>query len=344
MKNILRFFILITFFGIPSGSFSQDIHFSQVEFSPLTLNPGLVGANSTLQGIVNYRNQWSSVGIPYRTFAASLDARFNENKRNKNGIIAGGITLFNDQSGDLNISTNNVNIYLAYHLILDRKSTLGIGMYGGFGQRTINPNFGRWSSQYDGMGYNSSISSGETFNSPSFSYGDVGAGIVYTYKKRQGYITQNDQRACNIGFAAYHVNKPAYSFLNESGEQLYVRFSMFANATIGLQNSRGSILPGLYIQRQKSSMEVLYGLYYKYQLNEGSVFTGFNRPIAIYFGLFNRFKDALVGKFMLELDQFSTGFAYDVVISGLTEVAKAKGGFELFLRFNIGDGGGFRNK
>ncbi|MEY4602991.1 MAG: hypothetical protein RIT43_1256, partial [Bacteroidota bacterium] len=36
------------------------------------------------------------------------------------------------------------------------------------------------------------------------------------------------------------------------------------------------------------------------------------------------------------------GFAYDVNISSLTTVSKARGGFEVFLRFNMNDGGGFR--
>jgi type IX secretion system PorP/SprF family membrane protein len=149
---------------------AQDVHFSQMEFSPLTLNPGLAGANSPMQGVVNYRSQWNSVAIPYKTIAASFDARFNEDKRNKKGIIAGGINFFNDQSGDMKVNTTNVNLNLAYHLILDKTSTLGIGIYTGFGQRSIDPNAGRWGSQYDGTSYNSAISSGETFNSASFNY------------------------------------------------------------------------------------------------------------------------------------------------------------------------------
>ena len=126
---------LATFFT--ASVFAQDIHFSQMEFSPLTLNPALAGANSPMQGIVNYRSQWSSVATPFKTIAASVDARFNENKRKKSGIIAGGLNFFNDQSGDLQVNTTNVNINLAYHLILDQNSTIGLGIYTGFGQRSI---------------------------------------------------------------------------------------------------------------------------------------------------------------------------------------------------------------
>ena len=341
-KIIMNFLVLMTI--NVSHLFGQDIHFSNMEFSPLTLNPALAGANSPMQGIVNYRSQWNSVATPYQTIAASFDARFNENKRGKKGILAGGINFFNDKAGDLKVITNSVNLSLAYHLILDKSSTIGIGVYTGFGQRSIDPSSGKWGSQYDGSAYNSTIASGEIINSASFSFFDAGTGIVYAYKKKNGYMTKNDQLAFNVGFAMYHVNNPRYTYLNQDNEKLFIRYSIFANAEIGIQNTRGSVLPGIYFQRQKSSMEILYGIYYKYKISEGSMSTGFTRPMSLSIGLFNRFKDAMVGKIMFDWDQFSTGFAYDINISTLTEVSRAKGGFELFLRFNMGDGGGFRSR
>ena len=336
--------ILAVLVVVNSTIHAQDIHFSQMEFSPLTLNPALAGANSPMQGIINYRSQWNSVAIPYQTMAASFDARFNENKRRKKGIIAGGINFFNDKAGDLKVITNNVNLNLAYHLILDKTSTLGLGIYTGYGQRSIDPNGGRWASQYDGMAYNANLSSGETFNSAIFSYLDAGTGLLYTYKKNNGYMTQNNQRAFNGGVAFYHVNNPGFSYVDQSNEKLYMRWSMFVNGTIGIDNTRGSVLPGIYFQRQKSSMEILYGAYYQYKIKEGSMATGFTRPMTFSIGLFNRFKDAFIGKVMFEWDQYSAGFAYDINISSLTEVSRAKGGFEFFIRFNMGDGGGFRSR
>lgn len=325
---------------------AQDVHFSHMEFSPLTLNPGLAGANSPMQGIVNYRSQWNSVAVPYSTIAASFDARFNENKRQKKGIIAGGLNFFNDQAGDLKVNTTNVNLNLAYHLILDQTSTLGVGIYTGYGQRSISPEGGKWGSQYNGTMYDAGLLSGETFNNPSFGYLDAGAGIVYAYKNGQGYMTQNNNFELNWGFAMYHLNRPYYSFLNSDNERLYMRMSTFVNATIGIQNTKGSILPGIYYQRQKTAHEIYYGLYYKYQLSEGSKVTGFNKPMSMYIGVFNRFKDAMIAKFMFEFDQFSAGFAYDLNVSDLYEVSRAKGGFELFLRFNMmpSKGGGFKSR
>lgn len=344
MKKVVRIILCLIISVLSLKTYAQDVHFSHMEYSPLSLNPALAGANGPLQGIVNYRSQWNSVAEPYKTIAASFDGRFNENKRNKSGIIAGGISFYNDQAGDLKVNTNNVNLNLAYHLILDRSSTLGVGIYSGFGQRSISPEGGKWASQYDGNTYNPNLSSGEVFNSPSFSFFDAGAGLLYTYKNGAGYMNQNKQRIFNGGIAFYHVNRPNYSYINNGDEKLYMRIAGFVNANIGIANTRGSILPGIYYQRQKSAQEIYFGANYKYNLHEGSRHTGFTRPMALYIGLFGRVKDALVGKLMIEYDQFSAGFAYDINISSLTEVSRSKGGFELFLRFNMGDGGGFRAK
>jgi type IX secretion system PorP/SprF family membrane protein len=340
MKKLSTYILASGLLICSTGSFAQDVHFSHMEYSPLTLNPALAGANSPMQGIVNYRSQWNSVAVPYSTIAASYDARFNENKRDKKGIVAGGINFFNDQAGDLRVNTTNVNLNLAYHLMLDRNSTLGIGIYSGFGQRSISPGDGKWASQYTGSGFNTAIESGETFNNASFGYFDAGTGILYRYASEEGYMTQNKGMIINAGFAMYHVSRPRYSYMNQEDEQLNMRASAFVNAEIGIKNTRGAVLPGIYYQRQGTAQEIFMGAYYRYNLNEGSKVTGFSKPMSLSVGLFGRVKDAMVAKMMFSLDQYSAGFAYDINISSLTEVSRARGGFELFLRYNMGQSSG----
>lgn len=335
MKIKLTHFIATAGIIISSNVIAQDVHFSQMAYSPLNVNPALAGANSTIQGIVNYRSQWNSVAEPYQTIGASIDGRFNDGKRTKAGILAGGLSFFNDRAGDMLVTTNNVNLNLAYHLLLGQKSSLGIGIYGGFGQRSIDVADGRWGSQYDGTSYNTALPSNEVFNSPSFSYFDAGTGLVYTYKKNDGYMTQNNQRMINAGVAFYHVNNPHYSFIDNGSEKLFMRWSIFANAEIGIANTKGALLPGVYFNRQKSTMEILYGTYYRITLAEGSKITGFNKPFFLHLGLFHRWGDALVAKTTLQWSDISAGFAYDINISSLTQVSSARGGFEIFLRYNV---------
>lgn len=318
-----------------STSWSQDVHFSQMEYSPLTLNPALAGANSSLQAIVNYRSQWRSVASPYNTIAASFDARLNEGKRNKKGYLALGVNFFNDQSGDARISSNTGAVNVAYHILLNRKSTLGAGIYGGFGQRSIDAGAGKWGSQYDGMMHNPTLPSGEFFFQDNFTYMDFGGGLVYTYKGSENYMTKNDQRELNAGVAVYHLNRPDYSFINTGDDNLYMRWSIFANGVIGIENTRWSFLPGVYYQRQKSAQELLVGTSVRYLILESSKITGYKKGGYFSLGAFYRNKDAFVARSMFEWSDYSVGFAYDVNLSTLTEVSNAKGGFEIFLRMNL---------
>src|SRR5690606_32164362 len=98
----------------------QDIHFSQINHSPLTLNPGLAGANYDVQATVNYKSQWNSVASPYNTIAASADMRLNTNKRVRKAHFALGVNFFNDQVGDSRVSTNNANLTFASHVVIDK--------------------------------------------------------------------------------------------------------------------------------------------------------------------------------------------------------------------------------
>lgn len=315
--------------------FAQDIHFSQASNSPLMLNPALAGANNVTQAIVNYRTQWRSVATPYNTIAASFDMRLNESSRQRKGIFALGLNLFNDQAGDLNLATTNANLNMAYHLIIDKKSTIGGGLYVGFGQRSISTSSGQWASQFNGDFYDANIQSGESVFSDKINYLDVGTGFVYTYKGSENFMTSNNQKEYNIGFAIYHLNRPDYSFMSANNEQLFMRFSGFANAIIGISNTRNSLMPAIYFQRQRTATEFLFGTYWRYRVQEASRVTGFNKGSYFSLGAFYRTNDAFVAKAMIEMFDYSVGFAYDINVSSLTRVSKARGGFEIFLKYSL---------
>ena len=337
-------FLLLLSISISANLMAQDVHFSQMEHSPMNVNPALVGANAPFTGIVNYRTQWNSVATPFNTIAASFDGRFNEGQFQKKGIIAGGLGFYNDNAGDNRVRSTSVSLNLAYHMILDRSHTIGLGIYGAYGQRSIDASNGMWASQYDGTSYNPALSSGETFNSSSFGYMDAGAGVLYTYRSGEGYMTQNNNQTVNAGIAFYHVNGPKYGFIENTNENLSLRTSIFANAIIGLSNSHGALVPGAYFNFQGSAREFLYGLSYRYTIVEGSKMTGRNKATYVSFGLFNRFADALIPRVQFEWSALTVGFAYDVNISKLTEASNARGGMEFALKYTFESGSSSKAK
>lgn len=324
---------------LTSSTMGQDIHFSQMGYSPLTLNPALAGANYDLQANINYRSQWNSVAEPFQTLAASVDARLNsKNKGRKKALLAVGLNFFNDRAGEAVVVTNNVNLNIAAHVILSEGHTLGAGVYGGWAQRSLNFRLGKWGSQYDGQQYNPLLVSGENFTSAAFSLFDVGAGMVYTYNSADSRIAENDQKQLNVGFATYHLNRPGYSFLSQPQERLYIRYSAFVNGAFGIRRTRMILEPGVYFHQQGNAREIMYGLYGRYVLKAESRITDFVQRTTLALGLFCRNKDALIAKAHFEWNGIGVGFAYDFnLFSSLISMSRSRGGMEFSLRWIVPD-------
>lgn len=314
----------------------QDIHFSQIVFSPSNLNPALVGANYNNLGSIIYKNQWQSISSPYRTIYGSYSQRITSIKKQQtsNGFWGAGIGFYSDKAGDSNMGTTSGNISFAYHIKINKKSTLGASIQPIFASRSINPTNVKWGTQYEtGVGYNSNINSNENIAPQSFNYLDLGAGVLYTYKSSERYMTANDKRSLNIGLALYHISSPRYNFTNNTNDKLNRRYTGFINGQFGIQNSNISLLPGLYYNHQGNQNEVLFGTYFQYLLKAESHYTGMFKGSSVSFGTFLRAKDAIVLKMMLNYQQYSFGFAYDLNISNLDRATQARGGIEIAICF-----------
>ncbi len=336
MRKLIVYLFLLTQV-VAKSVLAQDTHFAQTEYAPMLLNPALTGAFSHMQIIANYRNQWNSVASPYQTIAASLDMRLQRRDADNNSFVALGLNFFNDVAGDMKVTTNQFNLDLAYHIKMGRYSLLRIGIYGGMNQRVLDPNRGNWASQFDGDGINTGISSGENFGSYNHVFMDAGAGIVYTFRKMKYSVNNNINNNVNCGLAVYHANQPASSFLSTAQDKLAMRISGFINSSFNIANTQLAVQPAVYAQFQSKYSEIMFGTYLRYNIRESSHFTGSIKPVAAALGLFSRYKDAFVAKGYFQYHQFSVGLAYDFNLSRLTPVSKSRGGFELFLRFNLDD-------
>lgn len=334
MNRIILFFLAV------SGYVTcQDLHLSMPEYLSMANNPALAGANSSLQATVNYRNQWGSVASPYTTAAAAIDGRINENR--KGGYLVAGGFFVTDKAGDQRITTNTANLNFGYYIRLGKYRKLGLGLQGVFGQRGISKNGATYPSQYDGMAYNASLP-GENFNNPMFAFMTVGAGLNYSFERKDGYMRQRNKVKYNLGAAVFNVNLPYYSYNINGDDRMNMRYTLFFDSYFEIKNTEGTIMPGAYAQMQAGSLDVLAGAKYRYVLSYGSQKTEYFKPIAIYFGLYYRYKDAAIARFQFEYRELMTGFAYDMNISKFKVATGYFGGIELFLRYSIV--GGFQNR
>lgn len=322
-------FLIFLFEGM-SELIAQDYHFSHSWATPLLQNPSFAGTDHDLQVILDYRNQWNSVASPYRTFNFSADLKLTKSK-DKKGFLATGLNALGDKAGDSHMGTNSAMLSVAYHLFLGKNSTIGAGLMGGFVQRTIDYSQLKWASQYDGA-FNQALPNGEPGGSSRFNYVTTGAGVIWTYKKNEMYISGNDQAKATAGISVFQPHQPQYSFY-KNDESLYTRITAHGNGLFGIKNTNLCIAPGFVLSMQGKSNEFFIGSLFKYILKEDSKYTGNIKSSAVSLGLFYRNKDAFIPTFFFEMGQYSLGLSYDVNISGLREASTGRGGFEISLRF-----------
>jgi type IX secretion system PorP/SprF family membrane protein len=324
-------FFLASFICFTFLATAQDIHFSQFWMAPLIQNPAMAGAEYDMQAGLNYKDQWKSVETPYKTINASYDMALSKQDK-KDGFWAGGINVFSDKAGDSEMGTLQANLSFAYHLYISDKSKLGLGVMGGFVQRSINYSSLKWGSQYNGYNYDSSLPAGEPLGVTSISYVDLGTGLVWTYDKGEKYMTGNDQVKATAGVAVFHPHQPDYSFY-KTGEKLNMKYVAHANVLIGVGNSLLSIVPGFIYYRQGSASELLAGSMFRYLLKAESQYTGFITGSALSFGAHFRTRDAFIASMLLEMGSYSLGVSYDLNTSDLNTASSGRGGIEISLRF-----------
>jgi type IX secretion system PorP/SprF family membrane protein len=331
------FAFLVTLIFLSVVSFGQDIHFSQYNLSPLLINPAQAGAYRNFEVIANYKTQWTSISPnAFKTMMFNYDGRLMQKKWIKRWLAA-GIQVYNDKTGDGDMTTTQANASIGYHAMLSARSTLGAGFSGGFAQRNINYNGFAWDEQYQNGTYNTSNATGEplTQNNQANNkivYPDLGAGVLYQYAKGETYLMANDMVAVHAGLALSHFNHPPYSFYSSS-EKLYGKMVMHADVLFGIKSTNLSLMPGFIYMRQGPFFEIYSGCFFRYRLQEESKFTGFVKGTSLTLGTHLRVGDAFIPSIQLEIAAYTIGISYDVNISGLKTVTAGRGGFEIALRY-----------
>ncbi len=315
-------------------SFAQDIHFSQFNESPLTLNPATTGAfKGEQRAIMNYKNQWTSIPDAYKTVSASFDSKILKRKI-KTGYLAMGLVFFNDKAGEAQLSTTQANLSIAYHATINSNNILTGAIQGGFSQKNIDINSLEWDEQWEqGMGYNSDKSSGETTDLKNFSYGDYSAGLLWSYFSEEAYMTSNNALKATFGMAMLHINEPKYSFYDIKEDKLNPKFAIHGNAFIGIRNTNLAIIPSALFLRQKKQQEISIGSMFRYMLKEESKYTKLVNGLAISFGGHYRLKDAFILESQFEIANWALGISYDINTSDFKTASNGRGGIELSLRY-----------
>lgn len=344
MKNYSKKIFYFVLFCVTINSITaQDIHFSQFNNSPLTLNPANTGVfPGSMRFIANYKDQWGKVTTPFKTYGFSYDAGIFKQAWT-NGYMGAGISLFNDKAGDSKMGITQVNLSISCLRKLNKTNTLTAGVQGGFAQRSLSTNSLTWDNQYNGLYHDPSLPSNDISSSPSFFYQDYSAGILWNYNRGEGYMTANNQFSANLGVAIIHINKPHQTFIGQS-DNLYQKYVIHGGLTYGINNSKASIVPSFLTVFQGKSKEISVGTLVKYDLKTASHYTGFVKNASVYLGGHYRWADAVVITAQVEFSDWLLGISYDVNTSKLNTVSNGMGGLEVSLRYIVPVKGKFKPK
>lgn len=311
----------------------QDIHFSQVYETPLFLSPANTGFyNGYIRAILNYRNQWPSMGKAFQTTDVSVDGGLFRSKK-RPAFMGIGFTFFNDQAGAAKLRRTNALLNVSGLIKVGRNSAFSVGLAGGTSATNGNYDQLMYASQFNGNYLDPSVYNAER-PYRQFTTVDVAAGGAYEYARSKRDQDHDDVLSFKLAFGAYHLNRPTQDFAAGSNYRMPVRYSYALTSLIDVVDTKFSITPTFVYQQQGTYQESYVGSHVKYRMNTGTKVTGAKTQNAIGFGVFYRTRDAVIFNPTFDYGDYSIGMSYDVNLSGYRTASSGFGGFEISLRYN----------
>lgn len=327
--------LCILFIAICSSVKAQDLHFAQVQESPMLINPANTGFfPGYFRAIAQYRNQWASMGKPYQTMGLAVDGGLFRNRK-KSAYLGLGLTVFNDKAGAANMGYTQINFNISGLIKVSKKAVFSAGVYGGSIMSNGNYNTLNYASQYNGTEIDPNLPTGESVNFHKYTATDVGAGVAYEFTNTKPDHDRDDVFSIKVGLAAYHLNNPRQDFGTGTGYRLPTKYVFHANVRFDIPGSNWAILPNVTVFRQATAMEYNIGTYVKYRFKNGTKTTGLKYERGLAIGAYYRVFDALIPQLILDMGGYAIGVSYDANISGYKQVSKTVGGFEVSLRYNM---------
>lgn len=288
---------------------AQDPQFSQFYANPLYLNPAFAGVDRCPRVIMNYRNQFPSLGV-YQTYSASYDQYFSALK---GGV---GVMALRDDAGNGALTLTEVSAIYSYHLQVSRKFTVLAGFQATLRQRALNVADFTFPDQIDAF-YGFVLPTNERIGNQTNNQFDLSVGFI-------GFTER-----FFIGVAAHHLTQPAEGFL--TSYKLPMKLTAHAGASIPLGRKRlanstqNMLIPNILFQNQGTFNQLTYSLSFNRQAITGGLGfrQNFNNPDAL----------VIILGFTPESWDWKLGYSYDYTISELSNIGGGAHEVSLAYRF-----------
>jgi type IX secretion system PorP/SprF family membrane protein len=290
---------------------AQDWHFSQFQTNPMTVDPSLGGLHDgALRLSANYRNQWQFVAR-FNTLAMAIDVPLPQFKNQD--YFAIGIQGLADRAGDLNYSTVQSGLNIAYHKSLNGLANhfLSAGFQAGMAYRSIDY------TQINALDDEPAA----ILNRTNYNFLDYSAGLSWFYSPKR-----NENFYAGMGL--FHIGNPNQAFSPDGLDPLAMKLSAYVGASLPLSQFF-YFQPTMIHFRQGGQQSWNMGAGLRYWLNADKAH--FQRERAIVIGTWYRYADAVVAYLRFDYKEFNFGFSYDINVSKLTAVSNSQGGPEISL-------------
>lgn len=298
--------LVLLFLWATATASAQDVHFSQLDFNPLLLNPAYSGfIDGGARVGAAYRTQWASVSYPFQTFALTADGLVLRDRYRRNGLGLGG-RFYRDKAGTLDYGTTSVEAMAAYNRTLD---------WSGVHHLSLGVSLG-----YHQLGYDVSqvtlYDEGETLDQQHRRYLTVGAGVAWSCEPDDGWWLR-------VGLAAHNLNQPSLALLEGDDSRLAQRWLLSARWGRML-GDHWLLSPVLQVQRQQGNNELCYGADVRWLLGDDD-----RHHLLLGAGLALRHADAAIISLMAEYNALQVIFCYDANTSSLSDASSGYGAVEL---------------
>jgi type IX secretion system PorP/SprF family membrane protein len=300
-----------------SIAFAQDIHFSHLNRQPIYQNPANTGLfRGDIRLTANYKDQWRSVTVPFQTVALAADMRW------KYGLNFGAL-FFHDNVGDGFFQTIEAltSVSKIFKLSTDSTHSISAGIQMGLNYRKMNMDKYYYDNQFNGLIFDPTMASNESFQNDSRANFQSAIGLVYNFR----YDKRNDLK---VGLSLHNINRPNQGFYGTKVPR-EMRFSMYSILEHRLRNDL-VLLPGIGLNLQGKYKELILGSQLRYILIDK-----LGKYRAVDGGLWFRSKDALVVRVGFAMQNWSVAVSYDTNISKLVRASTARGGLEISAEYII---------
>ncbi len=323
-----KFMTLLLVLGLAAdGAHGQDPSFSQFYSSPLNINPALTALiNNDWRGIANIRVEWVTPANPYNTSTISFDSKILKDKIPENSIFGLGGMLMYDQAMAGVLKSTYASLDASYNIKIGEKSgdsRLGMGVGLTYGDKHIDFSQLTFQQQFTGTGFDTNLPTGETALTNIKPYVSVSAGLVYSFSTQWTNL--------DIGAAAYHLNKPKQTVVDDPNQFLAPRYVVHANYENYLTDKLILFGNGIYQTQAKASYFSVGGGAGYFVSNEGE------EDLIVNFGLWYWSNNAVVPYLGMVYRNLQLGLSYDITISKLSSAAQRPQTFELSIVLR-GDG------